>query len=106
MFPYLSGWIVGSAMTWFSGEAMTEIPRKNLIYCAVTIFTATLTYNIAIVETSYPIVIMVKSCSILSVIVVGVFFSRVKDKQNKLGKNKLVVGVLVTTGILLYNVFA
>ena len=49
---------------------------------------------------------MVKSCSILSVIIVGVFCSRVKDKQNKLGANKLVVGALVTIGILLFNIFA
>jgi hypothetical protein len=39
----------------------------------------TLTYNIAILETSYPVVIMFKSCSILSAIIVGVFFSRVRD---------------------------
>lgn len=49
---------------------------------------------------------MVKSCSILSVIIVGVFCSRVRDQHNKLGKNKLVVGALVTLGIFLFNYFA
>jgi hypothetical protein len=105
MFPYLSGWITGTVVQKLSGAPSVKIPTKNLIYCAGTVFTATLTYNIAIVLTSYPIVIMVKSCSILSVIIVGVFCSRVKDKQNKLGANKLVVGALVTTGILLFNLF-
>ena len=76
------------------------------MYCGGAVFIATLTYNIAIVETNYPIVIMVKSCSILSVIMVGVFCSRVRDQHNKLGKSKLVVGALVTTGILLFNIFA
>lgn len=105
MFPYLSGWVIGSITTCFSSKEPVKIPAKNLLYCSVTIFIAVLSYNTAIVETSYPIVIMVRSCSILSVAIVGVFFSRVKDTQNKLGKNKLVVGILVTMGILVYNVF-
>ena len=48
---------------------------------------------------------MGKSCTILSVILVGVFCSRVRD-HNKLGKNKLIVGVLVALGIFLFNIFA
>lgn len=63
----------------------------------------TLTYNIAILFTSYPVVIMFKSCSILSAIIVGVCFSRVRDERLKLGTNKLIVGALVSLGIFLFN---
>ena len=106
IFPYLSGWLIGSLIKALTKKDTVEIPMKNLFLCSGAVFTATLTYNIAIVETNYPIVIMVKSCSILSVIVVGVFYSRVRDQKNKLGRSKLVVGALVTVGILLFNLFA
>jgi len=48
---------------------------------------------------------MIKSCNILSVVLVGVLFSRVKDKQLKLGKKKIVVAILVTIGIILFKIF-
>lgn len=56
-----------------------KLPKKNLFYAGLAVAVGTITYNIAIVETSYPAVIMVKSCSILSVIIVGVCCSRVRD---------------------------
>lgn len=52
---------------------------------------------------SFPAVVMVKSCSLLSVIIVGVFFSRVKDSKLKLTHKKLLIGVLATIGIVLFN---
>ena len=48
---------------------------------------------------------MVKSCSLLSVIMVGVFCSRVKDKKLKLGKNKVLIGLCACFGILVFNFF-
>lgn len=48
---------------------------------------------------------MVKSCSLLSVILVGVFCSRVKDKKLKLGKGKVIIGLLACVGILMFNYF-
>lgn len=106
IFPYLAGWLIGFCVKKCSKIPTTEIPRKNVVYCAGAVVIATLTYNIAIVETSYPVVIMVKSCSILSVMIVGVFCTRVRDQHNKLGKNKLIVGALVTMGIILFNLYA
>lgn len=48
---------------------------------------------------------MFKSCNILSVVLVGVLCSRVADKKLKLGTKKIVVGVLVTAGIIIFKVF-
>lgn len=46
---------------------------------------------------------LVKSCNIVSVVVVGVFCSRVKDKNLVLGPKKIVVALLISTGIIIYN---
>jgi len=63
------------------------------------------TYNTAVIYASFPAVVMVKSCGLLSVIIVGIFCSRVKDKELKLGKNKIWIGIIVTVGIILFNFF-
>lgn len=63
------------------------------------------TYNKAVQVASFPAVVMVKSCSLLSVIMVALFCSRVKDKTLKLGKSKLWIGMVVTLGIFLFNYF-
>lgn len=63
------------------------------------------TYNQAVIYASFPAVVMAKSCSLLSVIIVGVFFSGVKDSKLKLTKKKLVIGFIATFGIILFNFF-
>jgi UDP-galactose transporter B1 len=105
MFPYLIGWQGGKTLARATGD-IVWLPTKTVIYCAIAVLVGTLSYNDAILEASYPLVIMFKSCSILSVILVGVFFSQVKDGTLKLGVNKLVVGALVSTGICLFNYFS
>lgn len=64
-----------------------------------------LTYNKAVQAASFPAVVMVKSCSLLSVILVALFCSRVKEKELKLRMNKLWVGLMVTVGIFMFNYF-
>lgn len=78
IFPYLTGWLVGRVWSDCTGT-IVWLPRKNLMYSAAAVCIGTLAYNIAILQTSYPVVIMFKSCSILSAIIVGVCFSRVRD---------------------------
>lgn len=73
--------------------------------CALTVGISTITYTYAIYWTNFPVVMMVKSCNILSVVLVGVFCSQVKDKALKLGNKKIVVGVIVTLGIVVFKLF-
>lgn len=54
---------------------------------------------------SFPLTIMVKSCNILSVILVGVLCSRVSDKKLKLGPKKIVVAIVVSVGIIMFRFF-
>ena len=63
------------------------------------------TYNKAVQAASFPAVVMVKSCSMLSVIIVALFCSQVKDQSLKLPLNKLWVGVGASLGIFLFNFF-
>lgn len=46
---------------------------------------------------------MFKSCNLISVVMVGVCCSRVRDDKLKLGVKKIVIGVLVTLGIVLFK---
>ncbi len=48
---------------------------------------------------------MVRSCNILSVVLVGVLFTGVKDTTVKLGKRKIVVAALATLGMIIFKVF-
>lgn len=81
-----------------------NIPHKNAAICGLTVVISTLTYTYAIYLTNFPVVMMFKSCNILSVILVGVLCSRVKDKKLKLGCKKIVVGVLVSLGIVIFKI--
>ena len=64
-----------------------------------------LTYNKAVIAASFSAVVMVKSCSLLSVILVALFCSRVKEKSLKLGISKIWIGLIVTIGIILFNYY-
>ena len=80
-----------------------HIPNKKIIICGLIVVTTNVAYNLAIMSASYPAIVMVKSCSLLSVIVVGVCCSGVKEKRLKLTKIKLLIGIVATFGILLFN---
>lgn len=64
-----------------------------------------LTYNKAVIAASFSAVVMVKSCSLLSVIMVALFCSRVKKQSLKLGISKIWIGLIVTIGIILFNYY-
>ena len=102
LIPSLVSWIYGYFLN-YNNPQKTEIPTKNLFYCGLLIMGSTITFTAAIYITSFPIVMMVKSCNVLSVLMVGIFCSRVKDKKQKLGPKKLISGFTITIGILLYN---
>lgn len=79
------------------------MPVTNLIACAIMVCISTHTYMVAIYLTNFPIVMLVKSCNIISVVLVGVFCSRVRDKSLALGPKKIIIASLISSGIILYN---
>jgi UDP-galactose transporter B1 len=90
---------------WGEEGYQIEIPAKKSIVCSAVINLNMWTYNKAVITASFPAVVMVKSCSLLSVILIAIFCSRVKDKTLKLGTSKIWIGILVTIGIILFNYF-
>lgn len=107
IFPCAITWMIGELFNRYqiSSQDRVEIPAKNSFYCAVTVAISTLTYTYAIYLSNFPVVMMVKSCNILSVILVGVLCSRVKDKKLHLATKKIIVGVVVTIGIIMFKAF-
>lgn len=78
----------------------TRIPHLNSINCSLIILTSTFSYISSIFYTSFSIATLFKSCNLLSVVLVGVCCSRVKEKQWGLERKKIVVAVLVTAGLV------
>ena len=68
-------------------------------------FTSTTTYTYAAVKTSFPIIMAVKSCNLLSVLLVAVLCTRVREKSLLLGPKKIVMGIIVTIGVFLFTFF-
>jgi hypothetical protein len=79
------------------------IPHRNSAIAAVAVVAATYFSILAIQKTSFPVVIMFESCSILPVVFIGVFCSRVHDKNLKLGPKKIIVALIIAGGILLFQ---
>jgi len=96
-------WLLGFIVNTFFSKEHTKMPVSNLIACAIIVIISTHTYILAIYITNFPIVMMVKSCNLISVVFVGVFCSRVKDKSLQLGTKKIIVAFFITCGIILYN---
>ena len=107
IFPCGATWIIGSIVNYVQipAEERTVIPVKNSAICATTVAISTLTYTYAIYLTNFPVVMMFKSCNLISVILVGVLCSRVKDKKVKLATKKIIVGVVITVGIIMFKIF-
>lgn len=87
----------------FSLTSHIKIPMKNSAMTASVIVLASLFSLLAIQKTSYTVVTMFESCSILPVIFIGVFCSRIKDPKLKLGPKKIIVGFFVAFGILIFQ---
>ena len=45
---------------------------------------------------------MFKSCNLLVIILIGIFFTNVKDSSLRLKNNKIIVAILVTIGAILF----
>lgn len=79
------------------------MPVSTLVACSTIVCISTHTYSLAIYITNFPIVMMVKSCNIVTVVLVGVFCSGVRDKTLKLGTKKIVIAIIISIGILMFN---
>jgi drug/metabolite transporter (DMT)-like permease len=104
MVPTLVTWIIGNIYNRTLPQK-TKIPEKNSLICGVIVFVSTITYTWATAMTSFPVVMAFKSCNILSILLVAILCTRVKDKKLKLGPKKIIVGVVISVGVFLFSYF-
>lgn len=102
--PCLAAWISGEALNSRLSHRVT-IPTKNSLMCAFIIFISTFSYTIAAAKTSFPVVMTFKASNVLSVLLVAVFFTRVREKSLNLSPKKLIIGVIITIGAFMFGFF-
>lgn len=100
--PFALAWIMAETYNKFFLPEKAVIPHKNSALAAAAVVAATYFSILAIQRTSFPVVIMFESCSILPVVFIGVFCSRVHDPNLHLGPQKIVVALIITAGILIF----
>ena len=71
----------------------------------MAVASSSISYNYAIALTNFPVVMMIRSCGILPVVLVGVLFTGVKDTRLKLGPTKIFIALMASLGMVLFKVF-
>jgi hypothetical protein len=80
---------------------VSEILRLGVLY-----FINVSTLNYCLYYIPYPMRVVGDKLGYLSAVMVGVYFSRVGNKSKfKLGKEKLVIALMITVGTLLFSYF-
>ena len=102
MVPILISWIMGEIYICALKVPRTYIPALNAMLTGLAAACASLFSIIAVNFTTFPVVVMVESSSILPVIFVAVFCSRVADQKLKLGPRKFITATLIVIGILVF----
>lgn len=80
MFPTISTWLLAALHNWLTVTDPVAIPHLNAFRCGLCVFVSTITFNYAVVITNYPVVMAFKSCNIMSVLLVAILCTRVRNK--------------------------
>jgi hypothetical protein len=80
-----------------------NIPIKSTSTIGLVNYLEIIAQTQAMYMVSYPLIVMAKSGAIINVILVSVLCSRVKNQQNKLGCQQIIIAVIVTLGILIFR---
>ena len=103
LFAYLIGSIYNRIA--YSKAENEVIPWTHGIRCGAAVVSSTIAYSYAIYFTYFPVVMMIRSCNLISVALVGVLFTGVKDTALKLGNKKILVALLVSVGMIVFKVY-
>lgn len=100
----LFGWLMASLMNSYSEphSACNPIPEPLVFKTALLAVLSAFSFNASLLYLDFPLVMMVKSCNLLAVIVVAVFFSGVEDAEARLGKHKLVIAAVIALGVAVF----
>jgi len=112
-FPSLVVWIAclfcavyGTLKNRFVDKRVSPISYKEQGTLGLLFTLNYLPANYALLYMPYHIQVIAKNTRYIFVIIIGVFFSRVKKGENiKLGMSKVFIGILITTGALIFTLF-
>ena len=99
-------WILGELMQ--RGSPPKETDRafeKECMKVGLIKTFSILLFYVSFYILAYPIVIMLKSSSLIFTVAIGIFCSKVEGHHLKLGRSKIIIAISIATGILLYNCF-
>lgn len=103
-FPSLITWVGG--VLWDCDKTdKTKIPVKNSFYCGLIVFISNLTSNLGIKYISFPVLMAIKSSSILAVLLVAILCTRVKATHVKISPKKIFIGIIITIGVFIFGFF-
>jgi len=92
----------------YQKEESSPIPLSEQIILGILYTVNALTTNYALLYITYPTQTLGRNLRYLSVIIVGAFFSKIPKSESTpsiaIGKHKIVVGILITFGVIAFNV--
>lgn len=82
------------------------IPIKEIIILGVLYFINVSTLNYCLFYIPYPMRVVGDKLGYLTAVIIGVFFSRIGNNSKfKLGKEKIIIALMITFGTLMFNYF-
>lgn len=97
---YLTGVVIAKVQK----DPSDKVPLKEKTLLGALFFTTVFATSTSLLYVSYPLHLLTRNLRLLSIFVVGVFFSRLKAVgKGHLGKQKLLIGLVITAGVLIFN---
>jgi len=101
--------VYGFVKSIYLKEKQSPIPISEQLILGILYTANALTTNYALLYITYPTQSLGRNLRYLSVIIVGAFFSKIPKSESTaknvaIGKHKIVVGFLITIGVIAFNV--
>lgn len=108
IFPTFVSFLYGWAKSKVQGDPMKSVPMREKLLLGFLFGLMVQCSNTALVYVSYPMQLLVRNLRLMAIFMVGCFFSRLKktDVGGHLGYGKLLVGAVITLGVVFFNHFA
>lgn len=88
------------------GEPKSPLPVKEVLVLGVLYFVNVSALNYCLYYIPYPMRVVGDKLGYLTAVIVGVFFSRIgNNSRYRLGKEKIVIALMITVGTLMFSYF-
>ena len=88
------------------GEPKSPLPTKEVFVLGVLYFVNVSALNYCLYYIPYPMRVVGDKLGYLTAVIVGVFFSRIgNNSRYRLGKEKIVIALMITVGTLMFSYF-